>query len=408
MIFLYGVGMFVCLHMWGGFGIGKRKLVNLISSQMLAVLTANALGYLQIVLTAGTIHTMGHIANILIKVIWMQLVLAFVMPLIFTAIYKRLFPPLRMLQIYGDHENSLADKIKVRKDKYCICEEISIHEPMDKIVSRINLYDAVLLNDIPTANKNLIVKYCYDNSIRLYFTPKIPDIIVRGAENINFFDSPIYLARNKGLTVDQRFFKRLLDIVFSLFALIITSPIFLVTAIAIKCDDGGKVFYKQERCTRGGRIFWIYKFRSMIEDAERDGAHPAAAGDERITRVGKFIRATRIDELPQFINILKGDMSVVGPRPERLEHYEKYSQEIPEFNFRLKVKGGLTGYAQVYGKYNTTALDKLKMDLIYIVDYSFLLDVQIMLETVKIIFKKESTEGFSEEQIRKLKNKDDI
>lgn len=143
----------------------------------------------------------------------------------------------------------------------------------------------------------------------------------------------------------------------------------------------------------------ILKFRSMIVDAEKDGRpHPVTEDDDRITKVGKVIRACRIDELPQLINILKGDMSIVGPRPERVEHVERYKAMIPEFAFREKMKGGLTGYAQVYGKYNTTALDKLKLDLMYITNYSLLLDVQIIFETVKILFQKESTEGFSEAQ----------
>ena len=147
----------------------------------------------------------------------------------------------------------------------------------------------------------------------------------------------------------------------------------------------------------------ILKFRSMIVDAEKDGrTHPAGEHDDRITKVGRVIRATRIDELPQLINILKGDMSVVGPRPERVEHVQIYTEQIPEFVFRSKVKGGLTGYAQVYGKYNSSALDKLKMDLVYITNYSLMLDFQIILETLKILLRKESTEGFSESKAAEM------
>ncbi|MCR4797331.1 MAG: sugar transferase, partial [Lachnospiraceae bacterium] len=207
-----------------------------------------------------------------------------------------------------------------------------------------------------------------------------------------------------GLTIEQRIIKRTLDIVFSILALVLTSPIMLVTAICIKAYDGGPVFYRQERTTFRGKKFWIIKFRSMVENAEADGkANPASDDDDRITPVGRFIRKTRIDELPQFLNILKGEMSIVGPRPERVEHMEKYAEVVPEFDYRLKVKGGLTGYAQVYGKYNTTPLDKLKMDLMYIVNYSILLDIQIFFETVKVIFKSEATEGFTEKQKKRIK-----
>ena len=205
------------------------------------------------------------------------------------------------------------------------------------------------------------------------------------------------------MTIEQRIIKRTFDIVLSFIGLVITSPIMLITAICIKAYDGGPVFFRQERTTFRGKNFWIIKFRSMIENAEADGkSNPAADDDDRITPIGKFIRKTRIDELPQLVNILKGDMSIVGPRPERVEHMEKYAEVVPEFDYRLKVKGGLTGYAQVYGKYNTTPLDKLKMDLMYIVNYSFLLDIQILFETLKVIFRNEATEGFSKKQKQKI------
>ena len=188
-----------------------------------------------------------------------------------------------------------------------------------------------------------------------------------------------------------------MDIIISVVALIVTSPIMLITAAAIKLYDGGPVFFRQERCTIHGKVFRIHKFRSMIVDAEKEGeVIPATEDDDRITPIGKIIRKIRLDELPQFIDILKGDMSVVGPRPERVEHVKQYTEELPEFSYRLKVKGGLTGYAQIYGKYNTTAYDKLKLDLMYIQNYSILLDLKLIIMTVKIMFVKESTEGFEE------------
>ena len=213
------------------------------------------------------------------------------------------------------------------------------------------------------------------------------------------FDTPLFLCRNSGISGGQRILKRIFDLFFSILAIIVLSPIFVIVAVAIKLEDRGPVFYKQDRVTIGGKVFGIVKFRSMIEDAEKDGKPiPAGEDDNRITKVGRFIRATRIDELPQLINIIAGDMSIVGPRPERVEHVEKYTQDIPEFAFRLKVKGGLTGVAQVFGKYNTSPLNKLKMDLYYITNYSLLLDLQIIFETIKILVQKESTEGFSKEK----------
>ena len=198
--------------------------------------------------------------------------------------------------------------------------------------------------------------------------------------------------------------KRTLDIVLCGMAMLIAWPFMLIIAIAIKIEDHGPIFYKQRRVTIDGKEFGILKFRSMIVNAEKDDKSiPATDHDPRITKVGRVIRAIRVDELPQILNILKGDMSIVGPRPERVEHVEKYTKEIPEFEYRTKVKGGLTGYAQIFGKYNTSAYDKLKLDLMYIENYSLLLDLKLILMTVSILFKKESTEGFdkviSSEQI---------
>ena len=185
-----------------------------------------------------------------------------------------------------------------------------------------------------------------------------------------------------------------MDIVISLTGIILASPILVIIALVIKLYDGGPVLYKQKRVTIDEKIFEIYKFRSMIVDAEKEGVIPAEDNDPRVTPVGKIIRAIRFDELPQLFNILKGDMSVVGPRPERIEHHELYTSLIPEFPFRTKVKAGLTGYAQVMGKYNTTPYDKLLLDIEYIQNFSFFLDFKIILLTVKVIFMKESTEGF--------------
>ena len=258
-------------------------------------------------------------------------------------------------------------------------------------------YEGVILCDIPSQMRNQLLKYCYNESIRTYMVPKISDIIIRSAENLHLFDTPLMLARNTGLSFEQQFIKRTFDIIIAVCALVVLSPIYLVTAACIKLYDRGPVIFKQKRYTKDGKIFDIYKFRSMIVNAEAAGTSvPAADRDPRITPVGRVIRALRIDELPQFINILKGEMSVVGPRPERVEHVELYTKDIPEFVYRLKVKGGLTGYAQVYGKYNTTAYDKLKLDLMYIQNYSIWLDIEIIFKTIKILLIKESTEGFSE------------
>ena len=301
-----------------------------------------------------------------------------------------------MLMIYGtDKALGLKVKIDSRRDKYKITEMISIDEGYDRICSTVVNFDAVMLNDVPAQIRNDILKFCYQNEIRVYVAPKLTDVIMRGAKDVTLFDTPIFLVKGTGLTITQKAVKRLMDIVLCLIAMIVAAPIMLVVAIAIKIEDRGPVFYKQKRTTRYGETFDILKFRSMIVDAEKAGISiPATGHDPRITKVGRVIRAMRIDELPQILNILKGDMSIVGPRPERVEHVEEYTRKIPEFEYRLKVKGGLTGYAQIYGKYNTGAYDKLRMDLLYIENYSILLDIKLILTTIRIMFSKDSTEGF--------------
>ena len=229
---------------------------------------------------------------------------------------------------------------------------------------------------------------------------------MKGTTEMHIFDTPIYLIREYALTVEQRAMKRLIDFFCSFILLILTSPFMLIVAICVKVYDGGPVLYKQVRCTVGGKEFKILKFRSMRVDAEKDGvARLASQKDDRITPVGHVIRACRLDELPQLWNIFKGDMSFIGPRPERPEIIAQYEKEMPEFNFRMKVKAGLAGYAQVYGKYNTTPYDKLKLDLTYIENYSIWLDLKLMLLTLKILFKPDSTEGVDATQTTALKGK---
>lgn len=257
--------------------------------------------------------------------------------------------------------------------------------------------DVVFLCGIHSHDRNTILKYCIANSIQVYVIPKIGDVIMSGAKPVHLFHLPMLRVGRYNPSPEYRFIKRLFDVVSSLTVIIATSPVLLITAIAVKAQDGGPVFYRQTRLTKDGRLFKILKFRSMRMDAEKDGVARLSSGenDDRITKVGHFIRRCRIDELPQLFNILGGSMSVVGPRPERPEIADEYAREMPEFNLRLQAKAGLTGYAQVYGKYNTTPYDKLQMDLMYISSPSLIEDLKIIFATVRVLFMKESTEGIS-------------
>lgn len=335
-----------------------------------------------------------------------SVVLALVV-MIMVDLYRRVVRPLPVVFVHGEHFDDLEIKMNQIPQKYHVEMSIRYDDPNINLEEIIENCTSILVNDVPANVENKIVKLCFEKDKRVYVVPKLADIILKASENINVMDTPIYLNRNLGMGLGQRIFKRTMDLLLSGIAIIVLSPLFLITMLAIKLEDRGPVFFKQERVTKDNKHFMILKFRSMIVDAEKDGRpHPAGEKDDRITKVGRVIRACRIDELPQLFNILSGDMSIVGPRPERYEHVEKYTKDIPEFKYRHKVKGGLTGYAQVYGKYNTTALDKLKLDLMYITNYSILLDFQIIFETVKILFQKESTEGFDSERAREMHDAD--
>ncbi len=379
-----------------GFQIGNLRRFDLAMAQWIGLFATNFITYFQLCLIAN--QMVSVIPMLVLMGIDIVLVVGFVF--VYAASFRLLYKPYNMILVFGtDNAVTLKLKMDTRRDKYQINKLISVERGYKAICEEIVRYDAVIINDVPPQIRNDILKFCYRNNIRTYVVPKITDIIMRGGEDITTFDTPLLLTHGFGPTITQRILKRAMDIALCLLAMIIAAPIMAVIAAAIKLEDGGPVFYKQKRATIGGKEFDILKFRSMIVDAEKGGfSIPATGKDPRITKVGNVIRACRVDELPQILNILKGDMSIVGPRPERLEHMEKYGEEVPEFAYRLKVKGGLTGYAQIYGKYNTSAYDKLRLDLMYIENYSILLDIKLILMTVRILFSKESTEGFEKQQ----------
>ena len=392
LMLIYAVLILVLFVLCDSFKYGHRKLTEVVISQWISILFVDIVTYFQMSLIAN--HLLNPLPYVGLVVI--DVVFTWFASFIFTKVYHQIYVPKNMVMIYGsDKAIDLKFKMDTRRDKYRITKVISYEEGVDKIKEEISRHDAVIINDLPAKTRNDILKYCYANQVRTYVVPKISDIITRGAEEINLFDTPLLLVKGRGLNSAQKLVKRIMDIVLSVIALIPGLPIMAVVAICIKAEDGGPVFYRQERVTEGGKVFRIIKFRSMVVDAEKEGKSiPATENDPRITKVGRVLRASRLDELPQILNILGGAMSWVGPRPERVEHMQKYCEEVPEFALRLKVKGGLTGYAQIYGKYNTSAYDKLRLDLMYIENYSIFLDIKLLFMTLQILFKRESTEGF--------------
>ena len=390
---LYALFLVFFGRMYGATKLGQLRRIEVILSQFLSIFISNVLTYIIISLLAFRfinafpvlVMTLG---DFIITTLWYFGA---------SSLYGHIFKSWKILLIYGERPASdLVYKVEERRDKYAISDAIHVGAGLEKIAEKAKDFEAVIIGDISAKERNDVLKFCYANGIRAYVIPKISDIILMGSDRIHIFDTPFLLTRGYSLSFDQAFAKRFLDLLIAIPMLILTSPIMLLTAAAIKLYDKGPVFYKQIRCTKNGKQFKIIKFRSMIPNAEKNGgAQLAKANDSRITPIGRFIRSTRIDEL---FNIIKGDMSFVGPRPERPEIMKEYLENMPEFSFRLRVKAGLTGFAQIYGKYNTVPYDKLKLDLFYIENYSLWLDIKLILMTLKTILKKDATEGISDEQ----------
>ena len=406
-IAFYGLILLLLSAMYGGMRLGYLRNSELIFSQLFATVLALMFIYVELSIMAHQ----PFVPKVFIMMFVEQAITVVIYTNVASRIYRNLFPPRKILLIHGERPiEDIYNKFESRRDKYSIEKTLCMREGMDRVRQEIihswekGEINAVAVWDVPTAERNQILKFCYARYIRIYIMPKITDVILSGAELLHIFDSPLLLTREVSLSMEQRFIKRTIDIVCSLILLVLTSPIMLLTAIAVKLYDGGPVLYKQIRCTRYQREFYIMKFRSMRIDAEKDGqARLAQKNDSRVTPVGKIIRKCRADELPQLINILRGDMSFIGPRPERPEIIRQYMEVMPEFKYRMKVKAGLAGFAQVYGKYNTTPYDKLKMDLIYIENYSVWLDLKLMLLTLKVLFWPDSTEGVEGDQVTAFK-----
>lgn len=320
-------------------------------------------------------------------------------------------PAKRTIIIYGkeitmeEAEEFKERLLKKYKHLFAISDIVCENPEVNLETNEIMGYDVAILYELSRDIRGSYINYLVENRKTFYMSPRVEDIMLQGCVPKHLLDTPLMKYDYKYENKRSYYAKRLLDVALSLFILALFSPVLLLIALLIKIEDGGPVFFKQARCTKDARVFDILKFRSMVVDAEKNGVTPCTDGDSRITKVGRIIRKTRMDEMPQFINILKGDMSIVGPRPERVEHVTQYTKEVPEFAYRMKVLGGLTGYAQIYGKYNTSAYDKLRLDLLYIENQSLTLDLKLILLTVRTVFTPESTEGFEEEKSKEMLEK---
>lgn len=405
-IVLFAIIYISYAKLYDAFSIMLSRISEVISSQALALFIANGIMYIVMVLLMKQFPSIFP----LFTAYFAELVLSLVWSVATHKLFLTIFSPKVTAVIYDmrNDVNEMAASVAMRK-RFKVVKTLKVNEVFDNSLENFNsnVLDGIenlFLAGVHSHQRNIILKQCVEKNIKVFVIPRIGDVIMSGAKRMHMFHLPMLQVGRYNPSPEYLFVKRLLDICICSIAFVILSPVFLIVACAIKLTDNGPVFYKQCRLTKNSKEFFVLKFRSMRVDAEKDGVARLSTGenDDRITPVGKVIRKFRVDELPQLINIIMGDMTIVGPRPERPEIAKQYEEELPEFALRLQAKAGLTGYAQVYGKYNTTPYDKLMMDLMYISNPSIVEDFKIMFATIKILFESDSTEGISENKTTAL------
>ncbi len=399
MAFTFIVMGFLLVRAYGGYNVGVRKSRPIVISLSIAIVMDDILTYLVLVIMNtndenGRMIRFSSLGFFILSIL-IQIVVITIFTYIGNAFYFAVNPAEKTLIVTGreDEQEKIKAAVAIFHRRYTITDGGTADDA--DIEQKIGRVDSVFFYDVPKERLDQLTELCYRQKKSVYINPNIADILLHSGREQFFSDLPFYHSEAHRMTFEQRVIKRLGDIVISALGLIITSPLFLIAAAAIKKEDGGAVFFRQERATVGGKVFRIIKFRTMKEDAK---IASATKDDDRITGTGRWLRKYRIDELPQLVNILKGDMSLVGPRPEMLKNVEEYTADLPEFRYRLRMKAGLTGYAQVMGRYNTTSRDKLILDLMYIENFSIANDIRILLQTVTVLFSaEESTEAFDDE-----------
>lgn len=398
MVFLFGLFYYSISHLYNGYSVPISRIYELVYSQTLAACLSDGLLYLMILLINRHYITFLPFLP--------TLLLQFFLIVIWTVAahqwYFHQFPPKKTVVILGQGQNVDALVKQYGMDvHFDVQSVVPVEECLKDLPGTIGQAEVVFCCGLRSHTRNQVAKYCVAHKIGTYVIPRIGDVIMDSARKVHLFHLPMMSVQRYNPSPEYLILKRAYDIALSLVALVLFAPIMAVVAAAIKATDGGDIFYRQARLTKDGKVFQVLKFRSMRMDAEKDGIARLSTGenDPRVTKVGRFIRAVRFDELPQLLNILKGDMAIVGPRPERPEISAQYAKAMPEWNLRLQAKCGLTGYAQVYGQYNTTPYDKLLLDLMYIAKPSLFEDFKIIFATVKILFMKESTAGVAKGQV---------
>ena len=394
-LLLYTAILYLIGRIYNGFNFGNVSLQEIILSWVLCLIIANVFQYFVLSLLATALLPVGGFIVILIVQV------AFVIPMsaFINMLYYRQNPALKAAIIYGEKDklDEYCSIVTMQRKKFRVDHVISQSEDTGRILDIINRAESVFFLNVDEKKQNLLFEYCYLHNKHVYILPSFSSILVNTASTLWLSNTPVFSLRRPDPDMGDQIIKRLMDIFVSLSVIVLFSWLMIGVWIVVRLYDKYPAIYKQVRVTRGGRLFTLYKFRSMRPNAEDDGVpRLTSKGDDRITPFGRIIRRTRIDELPQMFNVLSGAMSIVGPRPERPEIAKQYEEIYPNFAFRTKVKAGITGFAQIYGRYNTTPEEKLFLDIMYIETFSILEDIKLMLQTVRVLFQASSTEGIED------------
>ncbi len=368
---------------------GKRFFDQLLSVYITIFLTA---AFTMILPYFGVEYKVSK--KILLVAFIIMIILLSIWLLYMRKLYYKLTAIRKVLLISNKKDITLESKINHYSKRYRIAE--LIHPQSEKLNEIIKKYDVIFIDHTTEIERTEIMSYCVKKKKSVLVNPTINDIEIYCTRIEQIGDSMILSSLPLEMSLVDRFFKRFLDVFVSGIGLVVLLPLFFIIVCLVFLEDFHSPIYKQERLTRNCKVFTVFKFRSMIVNAEDEAPLMAEVDDARITKIGKILRKYRLDELPQLLNVLMGQMSLVGPRPEREYYYNLFSELLPEFNNRLAVKAGITGYSQVWGNYTTGPKEKLLMDMMYIRSYSFGLDIKILLETVRVLFTKESSLGFSD------------
>lgn len=393
------VSGFLFVSVYGKYDVGRRKSKPIIYSLSLAVMCTDIVTYLQVMIMRTNrpdvylfrLYSLGLLVAVFIIQVIVIIIFTYAGNWLFFVIHE----PEKCCIITSSQKSldEIVFAIQKFKKQYAIESVLDYHS--NQLKEYIKEAQTVFIYDVPVEARTNIIRWCYNYKVNVYFNPEIEDIMELNAIQYSLDDVYLLNKNVKALTMEQRVVKRLLDIGLSIVLGILSSPFWIIGALAVKLYDGGPVLFKQERATIHGKRFYVYKLRTMKQNNDN---HSAIKNDDRITKPGRVLRRTRIDELPQLLNVLKGDMTFVGPRPEMMKNVEEYTEELPEFKYRLRMKAGLTGYAQITGKYNTTPKDKLIMDMMYIEKFSILKDIQLIFQTAVVLLKSDSTEAFDKKR----------